>query len=287
MAGRAVGPAAGGRLGIRSAPPEERPASRPATETVVRSLSEYLERLQDLRLADRPHFHVRWWFRGQPDKGRELIPGVYRDGFPAARGDEAKRLSIEQHVFADFRLLAAGLISPPPSAIDLYFVQQHYGLPTRLLDRTTNPLAGRYFAVNTGPDTDGSVVMMDVYRLAETQGAVGHFRGIVNSTDPRLREWLAPVLEWGEPEDFCDYVVPLRPEQLNTRVRLQRGCFTLHVPERPALTERENDSLRTFVVPKGHKEAVYRELKLSGIDEFAIFGDLENLAVSLKAAYGL
>ena len=121
-------------------------------------------------------------------------------------------------------------------------------------------------------------------RAAETQGAAGHYRGIVNSTDPKVREWLAPVRGWGKPEDFGDFVVPIRPEQFNTRVRLQRGCFTLHVPKRPGLTEKENDSLRTFVVPTGHKEAVYRELKLSGIDEIAIFGDLENLAVSLKAS---
>ena len=84
-----------------------------------------------------------------------------------------------------------------------------------------------------------------------------------------------------------EHVVPIRPDQFNTRVRLQRGCFTLHVPGRPGLTERENDTLRTMVVPRDSKQAIYEELKLSGVDEFAIFGDPENLAVSLKAAYRL
>jgi FRG domain-containing protein len=256
-------------------------------QTTVRSLSEYLEKLQGLRLADRPQSHVRWWFRGQADESKELVPGVYRETFPAERHDEAKRLAIEQRMHDDFRVLSAGLVHPPPTPIDLYFLQQHYGLPTRLLDWTTNPLAGLYFAVNAGPDTDGSVVMMDVFRLAVTQGATGSFKGVLTSSSPEVRGWLAPVLEWGTPEDFCDFVVPIRPELFDTRLRLQRGCFTMHVPNRPGLTERENDSLQMFVVPKGHKPHVYRELKLSGIDEFAIFGDLENLAVSLKVSYGL
>jgi hypothetical protein len=251
----------------------------------VRSLADYLQRLRDLRLTEVPHYHVRWWFRGQSDARYPLVPGIYREKFPA--DDEPARLRIEQQLHQDFRVLSAGLFESAPSDIDLYFLQQHFGLPTRLLDWTTNPLAALYFAVNTGSDVNGSVVLMDVYRLAETQGATRHYKSILTSNHPKLREWLGPVLNGGSPDDFCDFVVPIRPEQFNIRVKLQRGCFTLHVPRRPGLTERENDSLRSFVVPREAKQTIYQELKLSGVDEFAIFGDLENLAVSLKAAYGL
>ena len=250
----------------------------------VRSTAEYLERLRELRLIDQPQYHVRWWFRGQPDDS-PLYPGVYRDAFPART--EADRLDLEQRLYQDFRVLSAGLFSPPPSDVDLYFFQQHYGLPTRLLDWTTNPLAALYFAVNQGPDTDGSVVLMDVFRLAETQRATAEFRGVVLSSSPKLRAWLSPILDGSPPESFCDFVVPIRPEQANPRVRLQRGCFTLHVPRRAGLTDRENDSLRRLVIPKADKPTIYQELKLSGIDEFAIFGDPENLAVSLRTAYRL
>jgi hypothetical protein len=250
----------------------------------IRSTAEYLERLRELRLIDQPQYHVRWWFRGQPD-GSPLYPGVYRDAFPA--GTEAERLDLERRLYQDFRVLSAGLFSPPPSDVDLYFFQQHYGLPTRLLDWTTNPLAALYFAVNQGTDTDGSVVLMDVFRLAETQRATAEFRGVVLSNSPVLRKWLSPILDGSPPGLFCDFVVPIRPEQANPRVRLQRSCFTLHVPRRPGLTDRENDSLRRLVIPKADKPTIYQELKLSGIDEFAIFGDPENLAVSLRTAYRL
>jgi hypothetical protein len=257
----------------------------PPEPVTVRTLSDYLQRLREYRLTGQPQYHVRWWFRGQPDGSLPLVPGVYRPGFPADNEDD--RLAVEQRLTQDFRVLSAGLFDPPPSPTDLYFLQQHYGLPTRLLDWTTSPLAALYFAVNQLPDADGSVVLMDVFRLSGQQKATRHFQGVVSGSDPAVRDWLAPVIAGGSANKFCDFVVPIRPDQFNTRLRLQRGCFTLHVPGRPGLTERENDTLRTLVVPRDSKQAIYEELKLSGVDEFAIFGDPENLAVSLKAAYRL
>ncbi|MFO0849095.1 MAG: FRG domain-containing protein [Gemmataceae bacterium] len=256
-----------------------------ASECVIHTLSEYLGHLRDLKLTDQPQAHVRWWFRGQPDQRYQLVPGVYRAEFPTA--DESARLTLEQHLYQDFRVLSGGLLPSDVSDVGLYFLQQHYGLPTRLLDWTTNPLAALYFAVNTGPDTVGAVDLMDVFRLAPTQGAEAEFQGVVTSAHPRLREWLRPVIDGGNPADFAGYVVPIRPVHFDTRVRLQRGCFTLHVPDHPRLTRRENDSLRRLTVPPDAKAAIYQELKLSGVDEFSIFGDLENLAVSLRSAYRL
>ena len=101
--------------------------------------------------AKRPHAHVRVWFRGQQDATWRLEPGIYRSHIPAPNEDE--RLILERHLNQDFQIEAAGLLSGRETRAELYFLQQHYGLPTRLLDWTHRPLAALYFAAfNDGVD---------------------------------------------------------------------------------------------------------------------------------------
>jgi len=92
------------------------------------------------------------WFRGHGKANCELCPGVYRDGFTDRASGiygkdlEEKRLNLEREMLMEFRALARTLLGTL-DLIDLYFTAQHYGMPTRLLDWTTNPLAGLFFAV--------------------------------------------------------------------------------------------------------------------------------------------
>ena len=92
---------------------------------------------------------------------QQQAPGVYRPRFTeratklALRGGvEEKRLRLERDMLSQFRTAGAAFLERY-SRTQIYFAAQHFGMPTRLLDWSTNPLAALFFACDGEPDEDG------------------------------------------------------------------------------------------------------------------------------------
>ena len=173
-------------------PTEEKPIYK---ELIVRSVSDILDCLKK--------WSARMVFRGQARQAWDLAPRLSRLYEHRSIPDTWPRL--QSFILADFRKHAIPYLKrEPENDFEWLATGQHYGLPTRLLDWTSNPLKATYFAVRDDPETDGAM-----FALAPTS-------------------W-GPLLE--KHEDLGSigsdqYLMTIYPHAIDSRIIAQESVFT-------------------------------------------------------------
>lgn len=231
------------------------------------------------------------WYRGQQRDYWPLCPRLYRDygGYP-----NVKEEGIEDEIREEFIVRAPILSDTKPAGSDeweWYFLMQHYGTPTRLLEWTEGSLLGLYFAVKDNPGLyDAAVWVLDPFELnwrviGRDEVIPPSATGVLPSDKKRVDPWL--------PARFKNMAgLPRRPiavfpTHIARRISTQRSGFTVHGKDAAgldALQRGESPCLVKITIPSYRVQSIRKELKESGIDEATIFPDLDGLgrALSLK-----
>lgn len=119
----------------------------PASEEIrISSVSEFIEKI----VQRDKEAGTETFYRGHADKGWELLPSIFR----TPNGVEKEHL-----LFHDMVAHEPQSFSECKSTLDYLVQMQHYGLPTRLLDMTTNPLVALYFACQPADDDAAAVAI--------------------------------------------------------------------------------------------------------------------------------
>lgn len=209
------------------------------------NLSEYLsQRLWDDR---------NMIFRGISDSSYPLIPSIGRR--------KAKSLewlySFEKQIFEDFKQRAFRYMSHEPrNEYEWLFLAQHYGIPTRLLDWTENPLVALYFATEQNPEKECAV-----YKIT-------------------MLTWYYD-LDGFNPFD-SDKIVGVKLPHKDVRYINQAGVFSIH----PNPTEPMNypNTLKCVFSPEA-KTVIRWQLRKLGIHATLIYPSLESLARDIVSEY--
>jgi hypothetical protein len=240
------------------------------------------------------------WFRGHSGSGWPLVPGALRDDFRthaesviAGRPRESTPAAAnpleaaEQLMNAQF-LRAAAAMLPDYNLVHAYFLAQHHGLPTRLLDWTANPLMALFVTATERGDEDGEVIALVVdWRLSTGNGAVPEGLPVppVSERHPLVGEAVRYLFGEG-PRPAGGLIVPLRPDLRSDRMLQQDACFTLHLPDSGGLCELPENS-RRYQIPSAAKPKILRELNAIGVNWATLFRDLDNVARQIRDMWDL
>lgn len=142
------------------------PQATERNETIeVNNVSRFISLVLELPIDDKHH---KRFYRGHADKNWELKPGIYRSNAEKRSSSGRPRIvnpnyyKAEHNMFRELVAHYSDEFSSCRSAIDFLVKMQHYGLRTRLLDITTNPLVALYFACSEQGKKDGEVIVFDV-----------------------------------------------------------------------------------------------------------------------------
>lgn len=112
----------------------------------IGSLKRYIEELEKLSSKD------KIFYRGHTNVNYKILPSLFRN---------RKWIENEYDMYHEVLVRCSDSFLKCESNIDILSEMQHYGLPTRMMDITSNPLVALFFACNKS-DNVGEVIVFNV-----------------------------------------------------------------------------------------------------------------------------
>ncbi|MFS7383129.1 FRG domain-containing protein [Rahnella inusitata] len=209
------------------------------------------------------------------------------------------------------------IISNPDDFIDDTYTldklirMQHYSLPTRLLDITTNPLIALYFACKTNPTIEGEVIILTMasdkikYYDSDTASCLANIARLPNSEKNSLNIYLEhdefnrltsvkrllhlikeekPFFEPSIKARDLERIICVKGKKSNARISSQSGAFLLFGVKQ-GLNENGNSDIVIKRLKINGKDDILKELDMLNINESTVYPYIENSAKYLANKY--
>lgn len=253
-----------------------------------------------------PHGIVKF-YRGHSKNTYELVPSLFRKH----ENGTYKHLDSESFMVREILTARPNEFKNDIYTIDKLVRMQHFGLPTRLLDITTNPLIALYFACCENPNEKGQVISFSTERRnikyydSDTVSCIANLSLIpyeqlktLSAIDGKndswgevgLRDKLADLVK-NEKSYFTNRIknedlnkiVFLKAKVNNERIQSQSGAFLLFGLD--SVLPETTEDFPLDRVDIANKSGILEELAQLNISESTVYPSMEKTASEIAKKY--
>ena len=260
------------------------------------------------------------WFRGEDAKhlSSTLQPKLYRHLSADVEVVSKNILREEYYLHSEFARCGTQLYGDNEADDwDWYFLMQHHGAPTRLLDWSDGALMGLHFAV-TGDQQNSKgafLYVVDPFQLSDDVGDLPEMKAVASAwkayrrhrkrldkswprawdeiyvpgmhslSDPRRKfSTSADTMKQPKPE-LPHAPLVLEFPHITRRVAAQRSRFMVYGRDKNWLTRwatKESSPIWRIFIPRAQLKTIRTQLRDGGVTESVIFPDLDGLGRELN-----
>ena len=275
---------------------EDLPATLPS-EITADSVGTFIEHVFRLNHGGREVF-----YRGHSNsKKYRLEPSIFRRD---QDGNFIHR-DAEDRMYRELLVSNSVDFSGDIYTLDRLVRMQHYSLPTRLLDITSNPLIGLYFCCKSNLNDDGEVIVLSMessyikYFDSDTASCIANLsrlskgvrdsiafdaEGLEGFNDQRALKQLLHFIKEEKPffeprlePEHLRSVLCVKGKHTNSRISFQSGAFLLFGDE-AVLDEEGTSDITLHRIAITNKRAILKELDRLNINESTVFPYIESSA---------
>lgn len=269
---------------------------------IIDSVSSILEINSFLTKEDDCEF----FYRGHNDYSYSLLPTIFR---------EKKWLENEKSMYNELLLRTSTEFIGCESVLERLSLMQHFGLPTRLLDVTSNPLVSLYFA-SDNTDKHGEVIVLSEKKhdikfdqspsvqLAANLSQLTHsdqkfILSLTKDQDESFEKIVYQVksdhpgfsnlIKWKDLHRI--YFVKSKYGR-NPRIRQQSAMFVISTDEEKTekllfsrRVKNKSNKFLIFIVPSFRKVNIKKELDGVNINQASLYSTLQDVSHYIKELY--
>lgn len=290
------------------------------SELPINNVSELLNILKILESYFEDEFGKKAFFiyRGHPSVEYKLIPSIFRKFKQEDDKHEYWKYSLSNenemymHFIKEAKLYIKNIDDNTNEGyLEWMVYAQHFGVPTRLLDFTNNPLVALYFACSKEENKDGAIWIINLINYKKIHSKVLKSESNLNEYTTKSELIYEVISELKNGTLNCSkFPIQFIPYYLDERMSTQASSFLLWgQDERPFedMIEKENyinissakngvsieyegkseEFILKILIPHEKKKTILEELDLLGVNPKSIFPGLDGIGKYIENYYNV